>query len=415
MRPIHCFVLQLTAVSLGACGPVAPAALNDCKDRAFSSQVCPVEIPVTVRGNVVYLPVSINGAVARSVPFDTGSPVTIIDPLVFSDAKLSSGKSQTGTVGVGPLIWENVSLVAMSPCGATSCPTDTFAGLISGSVFGQTEVSLNYRDAKVSLGKSAVPNAVHEEISVDFKLEGGGLAAIPGVSGYVQLPATRIVVLVDVEGVDYTFIVDTGASLNVVSPDLYSKLIADGRGHVNFKALAIGGTVDVQATRIRRMAVGGVEVVGASALTGPFNLDALGQEVGRRVDGLLGGTFLREFLFKVGYTNSKLGFRRYADRSFISDEFHRVGVTLKAVETGGNVQFMTDLVLPGSHAAAAPSDFWSGRVLSIDGRSLDGLRADEVDMLLCGPIGAHRRVTVVTAANVELSFEFLVEDVLHLT
>ena len=406
---------SVLCLSLGACAPPSPPP-----DGAPSDAGRPVgtQIAVTVRGNVIYLPASFNGAIARPVPLDTGSPVTIVDPVVFSDAMISPGTSQTGSVGVGPLSFENVSIVGMSPCGATACPADTFTALVSGSVFSQTEVSLNYRDSNISLGEFELPELLApEETSVDFKLEGGGLAAIPGVTGYVQLPATRIVVPVKLEGVDYTFIVDTGASLNVLGPDLFNKLVSDGRGHVGLKVLAIGGSVDVQATRIRRIEVGGVEVVGATALTGPFNLDALGQEVGHRVDGLLGGTFLREFLFKVRYPSRKLGLRRYTDRSFIADEFRRIGLTLKVVEGSAGHQFTTDVVFPGSDAAinpAVPLGFWGGKVLEIDGHSLDGLHSDDVDVLLRGRVGEHRTVKVLSAGNAVLSFSFLVQELLPL-
>ena len=90
-------------------------------------------------------------------------------------------------------------------------------------------------------------------------------------------------------------------------------------------------------------------------------------ELGTQIDGLLGGSFLRNFLVSIDYPNGQLHLQPYVTPP-IPDEFRRVGITIGLDATGMN--FVVSSVYPNTDAAAQNIKV-NDQIVSIDGTALD--------------------------------------------
>jgi hypothetical protein len=278
-----------------------------------------------------------------------------------------------------------------------SLPDVAIGGLLGGNVLCHFPTSFNYRDAQVTLGPAQDPTAVLAATSTPFTLEGGGRGLLPDGKTVVTFYNTRITVKATVEGSEKTFVVDTGASINLVSPALYTQLVADGRGKMEgLAASTVMGSAQTRVTRVRSLKLGDAEVTGLAVadVSGQL-LTALGAEVGHPVDGLLGGTFLREFFVTADYDNSSLRLARYSTRAHISDEFRRVGARLGLARAPSPARYAIDSVLPGTDAAAKGLKAGEA-LLAVDGQSLNTMEPQAADQLLYGEVGATRQLTLET-------------------
>ena len=151
-----------------------------------------------------------------------------------------------------------------------------------------------------------------------------------------------------------------------------------------------------RVTRARSITVGDQTVVGPAVLSLGSDklLDALAVEVGHTVDGLLGGSFLREFLVTVDYPKRSLRLQRYVPPSPVPDEFRRVGIEIVPSASG----FAISKVYQGSDAAAkqlAVRDI----VVSIDGQPLAGMSGIDADLRLDGEVGTTKQIGLGATAN----------------
>jgi hypothetical protein len=269
-------------------------------------------------------------------------------------------------------------------------------------VFCQFPTSFDYRDGKVTLGATAAPADAAEELVVPFSVEGGG--RVSGTA--LVLQPTRIVLSVMVEGKSYRFMADTGASTTILSPELFATLTGDGRGRLDGLSVGtVGGSYDASATRLHDLQLGAATVTDLAAMTvGGPQLAAISGEVGMTLDGLVGGTFWREFYLTVDYPAGLLHLRRYPSRAHITDEFVRVGIELKHSGSG----FVIDVVHANSDAAA--QGLMSGdEVVSIGGTPLAGLDGSSATHLLMGHAGDQKELLLGSQKSVTV----LVEDLIR--
>ena len=221
-----------------------------------------------------------------------------------------------------------------------------------------------------------------------------------------MLQPTRIVLPVTVEGKSYRFMADTGASTTIFSPELFATLTGDGRGRLDDLSVGtVGGSYDASATRLHDLQLGAATVTDLAAMTvGGPQLAAISGEVGMTLDGLIGGTFWREFYLTVDYQARLLHLHRYPSRAHITDEFVRVGLELKASGSG----FVIDVV--HAHTDAAAQGLMSGdEVVAIDGTLLSGLDGSSASHLLTGHAGDQRALLLGSQKTVQV----LVEDLIH--
>lgn len=369
-------------------------------------------------GNVMYIPVAVDETMARPLAVDTGAPVTLLDPNAFQDLKLPSGQSSHTFVS-GALRFKGVPAVALSPCGMMICSDQQLDGLFGGNILRQIETTFNHRDQQLVLGPLSVPMGVEPTgATKKFDLQGGGRGQLQGTTGIIDFPATRISLTVTIEGTDHPFILDSGASLMVLDPSLFNALAKDGRATTQVGALTTMGMGSSKAMRLRSVVVAGAEVQGAPAISSPLDLSQLAAEVGHPVEGLLGGTYLREFLVTVDYPSQQLTLRRYDTRDHIRDEFQRVGVLIS--QSGGS--FSVAYVFPNTDAANNPNltclqgnQRLGSELISVDGTALTGLAGEDADHLLRGTPGGYKMLVLQPACGgPQVSASIRVDDVLPL-
>jgi hypothetical protein len=228
--------------------------------------------------------------------------------------------------------------------------------------------------------------------AIDFTLEGGGRGQFKGA--IISYPATRIPLMVDVEGQPHRFILDTGASETTVRATLWNTLIADGRAQLSGLPIStVSGSASSTVSRVRSLTVGGETVTNPAVMTigspiGDMILDTIQQEVGHEVDGLLGGNFLREFMLTIDYPHGTLHLQRYTSATIV-DEFKRVGIEIGAGPTTGAHRYVVGVVYANTDAAAKGLRV-GDELVSVDGQALDGLDSAAADDTLNGTVGSTR-------------------------
>ena len=268
-------------------------------------------VPGMVNNGVISVPVSIEGTMTMPFVVDTGSVLTRLDPTRFSGAGIQPGLDQVTTLDVGDVHLMNVDVVAVSLCGVMMmCQGTEPAGLLGGEVLSGFQVTIDYNGGSVTFGEFTAPAGVGSPTTTPFMLQGGGRASVAGID--VTLPATRIAVDVDVEGTVVPMLLDTGSSTMVLAPDLYDRIISDGRSQRSIDVGTVTGSISVPLTTLHSVAlVGAGAQTGIQAVRAPLDLQLLEHEVGHPIKGLLGGAYLQHYLTTIDYPGRSIILRPY--------------------------------------------------------------------------------------------------------
>jgi len=152
-------------------------------------------------------------------------------------------------------------------------------------------------------------------------------------------------------------------------------------------------------TRLSSMRLGAGELASVPVLVLPDDgiFQSLGDEVGRPVVAVVGGSYLRWFLATLDYLDRRLVLRRYREPTHIDpDEFIGVGFEMDSAAN----QWRVATVYPGTDAAAEGLEV--GQVVyTLDGTEIGGLTAGEVDEVVAPfqlgdelPVGIERDGTM---------------------
>jgi hypothetical protein len=395
--------------------------------------------------NLVFIDAALNGMseIAPDLNFDvlidTGSPTVLIDPSFFSETPVTVTSANILTT-INLSLLDNsgnpvVTLDAIPALQLSSAMMDEIGlgGILGGNVLRQFSIQLDYAEPMMHgfcLGCASGPRDDVESpgAAIPFALEGGS----GGRAGEVELtptlmpnvgviPATRIPVTVTVDGVDHPFIVDTGASEVSVRSTLFSTLVADGRAQLmNFGIETVEGGSTASVTRAKTITVGGETVTDVpvmSIMSTPADdlLNNIGLEIdpsgSKLIDGLLGGSFLRNFLVTIDYPNGQLHLQRYNTETWV-DEFQRIGIDIAGLPDSDRHWYAIDIVYPGTDAAK--QGLVAGdEILSIDGTSLDGIGWLTADNLLNGTVGTSKTIVYSqTDTSAQQTVSVLVDDLI---
>ena len=348
-----------------------------------------------VSENLILVDTTVNGHPGGRLLADTGSPFTLVDPSAFPGATLPPQSEVDIDLGFGVLTVDGVP--AIQVMGETGSP---LAGIVGGNVMRQFSTTFDYRDQQLRFGAGNDPSDVEQPgAEVAFELQGGGKSRFG--SQTISYPATRIPVTVTLDGIDHAFLLDTGASEVIVRTSLFAVLVSDGRDVLDGILIGtIDGVSTARATRARSITVGGERVTSPVVLGNADDLlDGIGNEMGHTIDGLLGGTFLREFLVTIDYPHGALHLRRYATRDHIIDEFKCVGIAYKARTTNG---YTVGVVFPGTDAAA--KGITTGdELVSVDGQALAAIDPLAAQEMLCGTVGTTHTLGFGSASSATLA------------
>lgn len=326
---------------------------------------------------------------------DTGAPLTFVSPA----SGRPRGPTRLRDLSVGAVTLYDVPAVVDDPFGLAPL----IGGVLGVNVICQFSATWDWQRNRFTLGDPPTDSVVEDgESVVPFHLLGGGTFTVAGAS--VAVPATRIVVDAEVEGVTRALVLDTGASTTALRSDLVRELARD-RASLSLRVTVQGGVATQQLLRVRGLRTMGIEarevaVIGYDAAA----LRDIAAELGRPVDGLLGADLLRGHLLTVAYPEGRIRLRRYRDRSHVFDRWVRAGIIAGRV---GGVWRVTD-VFPGSGAARAGVSVGLS-LLAIDGRPVQGMSLDAVDRALTGSVGELRALQ--TPAG---EFQVPIEDVVPL-
>src|SRR5258706_15371664 len=159
-------LLCLCAAQLG-CGTsvdvVPPLCLGRPGDR----------LPASTASNVFWVEAGVNGNPGPQVIVDTGAPIALLHVEAF-DGAVPLGSSRVATMTLGATtLWKVPTVGDHEPHANTLTPTgQRDGGIVGFTVFGQFEMSFNYRDNQVVIGASPPPDGVLDPVSVPFGLEG---------------------------------------------------------------------------------------------------------------------------------------------------------------------------------------------------------------------------------------------------
>jgi hypothetical protein len=353
--------------------------------------------PTRIASNIVLADVDIDHQPGPLFVVDSGSPFTLFDPTDYPAVDFGP-KVQVGVdVSFGQFTVDEVPALQISLLGAgVALPP-----IIGGNLLRQFVTEIDYRSMHMRLGDGAPATGVEEPGgSVPFLLRGGGRVLQNGT--IISFPATRVVLTVELEGVPHSLMLDTGASEVAVRTSLYDALVADGRAQLSGLPISTAmGPTTAEVTRARTITVGGQTVTNAAVMTvGDGLLDTLQEEIAMPVDGLLGGSYLREFLLTIDYPKRTLRLRRYSPPVAIADEFKRIGIDLGLASAAH--RYTVGKVYTGTDAERQQLRF-GDELVSIDGQSLDTLDAIAADGLLSGEVGAIRQVGLGTTAVAALA------------
>jgi hypothetical protein len=397
-----------------------------------------------VSNNLIFVNASMNAMDQTPGTFgmlvDTGSPVVLIDPTLFNTPPPTTDAQIPTKVDLGLLDASGNPVVVIEKAPVLQVSTVMmdalgFGGILGGSVMHQFSVQLDYSAPMMEgfcLGCTAGGRAdVGADNVVPFTLKGGGDSPVtlgtdsmghPINSPAINIPATRIVVTVAIDGAAHTCIVDSGATQVSLRSTVYDGLIADGRAQLSggIAIMTIAGASGAAVTRAKSISVGTATIANPPVMTimssNPSDPDPLlkniSNEINTQVDCLLGGSFLRNFLVTIDYPGTQLHLEPYVTPP-IPDEFRRVGFTIGLDATA--THFVVASVYPNTDAAKQ-GIMVGDEVVSIDGTSLQAVQfVDAADQLLDGTPGTTKMITFGTtksANNSGKTLTVLVDDLI---
>jgi hypothetical protein len=337
--------------------------------------------PVLIRQNLMVTDIVVDGDEQGRVVVDTGSPGVFLSPTIFPRVK-PSAVDTVRSLAFSHLLFQQPTVVGTDVINSTDSAAP-IGGVVGCSILCNFEVSLNYRDATLTLGGTPLPADVDTlGTSLPFTL----------LKGVALFPPSRVLLDIVIEGgAKYTLLLDTGATFVTLQSALFDAIASDGRARLPVQEDST--KAPGSATRLQSVTLAGAQaarVVAAEDATLDAKLAAIANETGHQIDGLLGGSFLRNFFVTVDYPNRTLHLRPLLAGAPAFDYFDRVGIALAA--STQDAGYVVQLVVPSTDAeqnGVAVGD----SVVAVDGQELAPLGLAGATELLTGPVGSRKTVT----------------------
>ena len=307
---------------------------------------------VEIVGTRVHIPVSVNGAAAKTFILDTGASRSPVDPeYAKSLGLIAKGTAHTHGAGGGVTVGlardvtvtlggfsQTLKSSPMTPLTAISLRIgQPVSGIIGHDVMSRYVTEIDYANETVVFHpKSFSPP--RDAVRLPMRMNG----ALPLVDVRLTMPDGR-----EVAG---RFLVDTGAGLAfVVTRAFAEKQKIDVDGAIEMSAgLGVGGATHDRMGRLPRVAVGGFTFERPIV---SLSRDTKGVLSSSGFDGLIGGALLRRFTMYVDYGRKQFAL---VPNATIGDPFEidMSGLQLASRDTAFDAVLVND-VLPVSPAADA--------------------------------------------------------------
>jgi predicted aspartyl protease len=102
----------------------------------------------------------------------------------------------------------------------------------------------------------------------------------------------------------YRFVLDTGASLTMISPELAKKL--DVQRNETQKGVGAGGSVEVHFGTVKSLAIGETQLDGL--MVEIMELTGISKAIETEIDGIVGYNFLKKFRVVIDYPRQTVTF-----------------------------------------------------------------------------------------------------------
>ncbi len=255
---------------------------------------------------LILIPASVDDRGPFPFILDTGAGTSLISPRLADELGIVATESKEGVGAAGRVTVALAHVTSLAIGGARRAPmpvaitaeVDRIGAAVGTRIDGDVgydflksyRLTIDYRKKLVRLVQgtydvtSAAPVTRSE---VAFRL------AAP------TKPLVMVPVFVNGRG-PYAFIVDTGASVTVVSPALADALGIDRAE--NATMTGAGGMLQSTVGRVASLGVGAAVLQDLSVVVSDF-LEHIGKAVGTTVDGVVGYNFLRDFRVTIDYPN----------------------------------------------------------------------------------------------------------------
>ena len=355
----------------------------------------------------------------RPVLVDTGSPIMTFSTSAFPALQPGAHQLDFSLFGLRFL---DVTGYALNLFGGQTVCGGTPAGLVGGELMRHFRLGLDYRGKRAFLfhGEDADPPVGHQTgaaASVPVQVLGGGTGELlkKGSGIFLEVGATRVVVAEAlVEGKKVNVMVDTGASLTVVEGGFLASLGATDRPKLCCETVAVvDGVVKMSLARLRSLRLGPVTVSNLPVLVVAQDsarqalFSNLSDEVGVKIQMLVGGSFLRHFAVHLDYEAQQMSLARYQNQDHVSpDEYVGPGFSFCASSSTGDHVVLD--VFQDTHAEA--QGVQPGDVLwAVEGKPVKGLSQDQVQELMRKvPVGQKVRLTF--DKELSITMERLLKD-----
>ncbi|MCC6748152.1 MAG: aspartyl protease family protein [Deltaproteobacteria bacterium] len=356
-------------------------------------------IAVTLIANTPAIPLRVNDVAEQLAVVDTGAPLTLLSRNAYPTLAAGRQVVTLGAfglafpereVGVAALFSENGPCVDKPP-----------AGLVGGDLLRFFRVGLDHRARTMALfaDEAELPaQEVDAKLVVPAEVVGGGQAVLPG-GALLEVPATRFLVTVETEGRSLPAMIDTGASMSVVSRGLLERLGEAGRPALCCESVSfVNGKTQAKVVRLKDLKVGGLKVTSLAALVidDPAFFSALNQETRRSIDLLLGNNWLREAAVTFDYPAEQLELRTYRRPSVTSEDYLLPGFSFCKAAQAEQGMVVLD-VFKGSDAERQGVRTGE-RLVAVDGQDLSRLSKSQA-LELFRRLGSGARPTLSFGAG----------------
>lgn len=357
-------------------------------------------VPFELHAGLIFIDVDIDGSGPRPFIVDSGAQYVLLESSFAQELGYTAVVNDLAELEIGSLQFSGVDAVPYDLVPIEQTLDVQLAGIIGASLLQHFTLVIDYQESVITLLDSEEETALVDSTRVDERV-----LEAPLELGY-GLPLASASFESSDSG---QFVIDTGASTVAIFQSFYDTLDTEDRPLLEgSEGLSAAGTFSVDMTRFCGVQVG--EALAPDVPVSVIGDTTLGdiRTTFPELVGLLGYTFLRDFMTILDYPEGRARFYRFDERThFSEDEFVQAGFALRRSEQG-EVEVST--VHPNTDAEAQGLEE-GDRVLQVNDRPAEGMSIEELAGALIGDVGDRVALDVSRGSTSE-RFEILIEDLL---
>lgn len=357
-------------------------------------------LPFELHAGLIFVDVDIDGSGPRPFIVDSGAQYVLLESSFAQELGYTGVVNDLDEMELGSLRFSGVDGVPYDLAPIEQTLGVDLDGIIGASLLQYFTLVIDYQESALTLldieeETNLVDSSRVDERPLEAPFELGFGLPLASASFESAAPAQ--------------FVIDTGASTVAIFRSYFDTLDTGDRPLLEgSEGLSAAGTFTVDMTRFC-----GIEVGDAHAPDVPVSVigdTALGdiRSALPELEGLLGYTFLRDFMTVLDYPDGSARFYRFAERTHVlDDEFVRAGFVLRRTD-GGEVEVAT--VHPDTDAEAQGLEE-GDEILQVNNRRAENMSLEELSGALYGDVG-DTVILDVDRGGTSQRFEILIENLL---